>query len=622
MAKRSDSQTLADRAHNKILGTTASGAADSGTRAVADAIGKSVAAAVGRNAGRDVSGQARDAAGRFTAAGAAAESASRSVQALTYASEKFGNVAGRATSAAAEGLGRIASTALNVATRVAEIGVAAGLALAVHGVLGLNQELEQTQISLGAVFQAQGYYKTFEDGFARSGREVAAMRKEVMKLPGTFNELAEIMTTIASPAAATGMSIDQMRKLAEQTMLTAAILKVPQDMAAREMAMLLGGRAGAHNVLGTRLGLVGSEAQKFNKEDPAKRFQDLEERLNRYSGAADRFSTSFKANATTMKDNLMAFEQLATKPLFDAVNRSLSRANAYIDSHHERLTLIADLVGNRISGYWERIESAFVRIEPLAARIAKHIANVSGQDLADGVKKAAEIALALKLAPTALSLAAQGAVSAGSSIGGALGAVGALPVTIMAVAAGAVAAFAAFGEAHALADTSSPYHADAVRAAKTMGDGLSELGEAVKPTIGLFDKLGVSLTEFTGNLLRGFSQFTQGWRALPSRFRGEQAPDRSEYLPADMGLGAPASVGLSRIGEAGNQGFWDNLGKIAVKELTPRKAPITNIGTVNITVKGSDDPARVARLTMDHLERIARNPKQSPFIPDYSSPRS
>jgi hypothetical protein len=592
-------------------------------------------------------GRNRDVRGRFTSgdgvAGKAGEAAS-AIAALGMSSDTFGKKFGEAARGATDGLGRIAEAAVHVATKLTEIGVAGGLALAVHGVASLNNELEQTQISLGAVFNAQGYYSTFEDGFKRATGEVAAMRKEVMKLPGTFNELAEIMTTIASPASQTGMNIDQMRKLAEQTMLTAAVLKVPQDMAAREMAMLLSGRAGAHNVLGTRLGLVGGEAKKFNEEDPSKRFADLETRLNRYSGAADRFALSFKANETTLKDNALFFEQLATKPLFDAVNRSLATANTWIDSHREKLSVIADLVGNRIAGYWDRAEAAFVRIEPVVERIAHHVMSMTSQDVEGSLKKAGEIGLAMKLAPSMLGVAGKGLGSLAESGMGALAGAGAA-ASSAALAVLAVAAIGAAGAADVLTDSTNKYHREATEAAQAIETdsktAWEDLKEDVQPALNAMhefgDFLGLGFTQDVGYAVKAWNwlrdqlrgndadsiearQTELARRAHPFQYSSDRPEDRA-YLPSDHGLGSIAGVGLARIGEGGNNAFWDAAGKAAVKELKPKLAPVTHIGQVNITVKGADDPSRVARLTMEHIERIARNPKQSPFVPDYTQPR-
>src|ERR1700722_14381869 len=73
----------------------------------------------------------------------------------------------------------IADKAIDVAEHIAKIGIAATVGVAAYGVMGLNNELEQTRISLGAIAQAQGFTKTFEQGFAMAGDQLTKMKQDV-----------------------------------------------------------------------------------------------------------------------------------------------------------------------------------------------------------------------------------------------------------------------------------------------------------------------------------------------------------------------------------------------------------------------------------------------------------
>ena len=72
-----------------------------------------------------------------------------------------------------------------------------------------------------------------------------------------------------------------------------------QSMIPREMAMLLAGRAGSHNVLGQRLGFTGDKAHALQQMAPEERLKAINTELDRYSAATDRFSHTFVANWTT-----------------------------------------------------------------------------------------------------------------------------------------------------------------------------------------------------------------------------------------------------------------------------------------------------------------------------------
>jgi hypothetical protein len=533
----------------------------------------------------------------------------------------------------------IADRALEVGMHFGKIAGLGAIGLAAYGVEHLNNQLEQTKISLGAIATAQGFADTFEKGFHLAGDQLAKMKQDVKTLPGDLGQLSDIMKMIATPAAHGGANLDQIRKLAGQTMLTSTILGVPQDVAAREMAGLLSGRAGSHNILGGRLGLLGEEAQKFNKLSPENRLARINEEIAKYSGAADRFGTSFVAQWTTLKDNVkygMVAE--GTDALFGRVKNSMAELNRYLDEHKDRIWATANLVGNRLASAWERVESVVIRVAPVIGRIANDINLMSFADIGAKAGHLAEIGLAAKVLGPAISGAGSavgsiarsvgpflgsvgGEAAGGSALGGVLGAA-ALPVTIVAVGAAAVATMAAFGEAHALLDKSSPYHKDAERAAANLAKGLGELGEATKPAVGWFDKLGVAITDFTGTLLRGGVEFFQGWHAVAHKYIAPIV-EMTPALPADKGFGPLAALGLIGIGEGGDQALWDRIGAAgaAAKHKVAPKDVHLHVGNIVIEVKGSDDPSRVARITVDTLKNWARNPTRSPGVPNYESAR-
>lgn len=565
-----------------------------------------------------------------------ANAAGRALEGLTAGAARMGSAFEKAGSAGGEALRSIADKAVHLTARLAEVGVAMGVAFAAHGVAGLNAELEQTQISLGAVFQAGGYYKNFESGFARATEEVTKMKREVMALPGTFGELAEIMTTIASPAAQTGASIDQIRGLAEKTMLTAAILKVPQDVAAREMAQLLSGRAGAHNILGTRMGLVGESARKFNEEDPSQRLKDIEGLFAKYAGAADRFAQSFKANSTTMKDNLLAFEQVATKPLFDKINHALAEANTWLDAHRDKVKEIADQVGNRLAVWWDKLEATFKRIEPTVERIAAHIGAMSDKEIGEHLKHAGEAALALKLAPGALSL---GAKVIGGLGGGGAAALGPAALGLGVFGAAGIGLAAAGG--HAAMDTTSVFHEQARvnwdKAKQEWSHGLDEASQgfvkswdAVKPAWeGLVNLVGAGVVDSIHGATIALEAMGEGFNMFGNwldnmKFRlghglnlfGTDDPKLKDDVVGGI---RDQTESLTTLADqfAGMRSEERQAEREAKQK--PKPSAVQNF-QVKIEVRGSEDPSRVARLVQHHLERIARNPTRSPHLPDYSSP--
>ena len=186
---------------------------------------------------------------------------------------------------------------------------------------------------------------------------------------------------IATPAGMGGANMDQIRKLAGRTMLTSTIVGVPQEVASREMAGLLSGRAGAHNILGARLGLLGGEAEKFNKMAPEARLAKINSELDKYQGAADKFGQSFIAQFTTLKDNLK-YSLLAesTSPLFEHVKRDLSAINGWFDHNQQRVQAFTNVVGRDLAGAWDKVASTVASLEPLIGKAVDRLLAPEGVD--------------------------------------------------------------------------------------------------------------------------------------------------------------------------------------------------------------------------------------------------
>ena len=123
--------------------------------------------------------------------------------------------------------------------------LSAGFYAAYEGVTKLNAELESTKISLGTIFKANGQTSDLASGFELATDQLAKMRKDARDLPGELEDLKRIFVTAAIPGFGAGADADRIRKLSASTMAFAAVAQVPQAVAARELAMLLEGRAGA-----------------------------------------------------------------------------------------------------------------------------------------------------------------------------------------------------------------------------------------------------------------------------------------------------------------------------------------------------------------------------------------
>ena len=318
---------------------------------------------------------------------------------LGRASEQASTLAGslgRAFEAGVEG-------AASLAVSLAKVGAVAAFGAVSYGTLLLNKELENTQIALAAIFGANSVTSSMPAGMTVAADVMTQMRKDAAALPGEFSDLVAIFKTISVPGFQAGASIDELRKLSAQAMAVSQVMGLPTEQASRELAMLLEGRAGAHNVLGMRLaGLGGDKAEHFNKLPAAERLVVVRTELGKFAPAIDAYAHSFEGLSSTLVDNAKRFLSVATSPLFDRIKGALSDANAWLDANDDSVSKWASAVGgklgdafdfarDKIRTWWpdieafaehayDRISSIWLRVGPLVEKVADRAAKALGDD--------------------------------------------------------------------------------------------------------------------------------------------------------------------------------------------------------------------------------------------------
>lgn len=256
-------------------------------------------------------------------------------------------------------LDAVAGKMFEVGSMAAKVGIAGAFGLATYGVVKYNNELEKTKIQLGALFTANGASSNIYKGLDMAGATMKQMRKDAASLPGEFSDLMNIYTMIATPGFKAGADKDQLRGLAAKAMATGATVGMPLDQVAREFAMLIEGRAGAHNVFGMRVaGLGGDKAAEFNKLKPEERLKRISSELDRFAPAIEIYKTSFEGMSTTLADNAKSLLGKVTEPLFNRVKSSLMYINDWFDGNEGYLKTKADAIGSKLAYAFDAGKSA------------------------------------------------------------------------------------------------------------------------------------------------------------------------------------------------------------------------------------------------------------------------
>jgi len=551
-----------------------------------------------------------------------------------------------------------------------KIGIGAGVAAVTYGVLGLNKELEATQVSLAAVLNSQGMAAGMADGMEMASGWLKQIKKDAKDLPGEFSDLLGIVQSGAGAAFNAGLDVKGFEAIAAQGMAAAKSMSVPIDQAGRELAQLLEGRAGGHNVFGTRLGI---HSEGFNEKDSAARLKILTEALAKFEPAIKTFGDTFVAQSSTLIDNAKTFLGAATGPLFVRIKDTLAEANSWFDANQDTILGWAHTVGDDLGwafdkgkekvleygppllGFFDRAKDKFIEIwtsaEPYLEKIGGLVKGfLNDPGAIDKLVKLVEAYAAVKVGGGIAGFAGgavpgSGAVGAGIQAGafgymagdyaGGLGAVGAgaaggaafggqvggasgaVVGGILGTVAGEFVTLDQELKAYQEAQLSNYMHLlefdrnshDAHGRIDTSSKGFADAVEAAAASANFLDSAFGNVATQMGIAAAKLNILTIEADSLKSRQ-------------------ASAAASAKQIDDAIAASNKKTEGERAAKraELDKKKAGAAgkggvSIGNVNITVSSNQSPGQIARDVMKEAVGMKRYRTSSPRVANYSAGR-
>lgn len=259
---------------------------------------------------------------------------------------------------------RLAALSMQVAGGVALGAVAGGVAALKTGIVDVNAKLEDMKLGFGTLFSAVGN-ESFTSGLGLADELIEGIRKDAKALPGEFQDFVGMAQTLSAPLLNAGHGVQSIRDMTRQTVVAAAALGIRYDQAGREMAMLVEGHAGGHNVLGTRLGITANTQVKgktWNDASSDERMKFLSAMLSKADAALGDYSRSWAGMTSTLSDSWKQFLGVATGPLFDRMKRSLGGVLEYLDKHQGKVDELAHRIGDGLVGAWDWLETRAVGV--------------------------------------------------------------------------------------------------------------------------------------------------------------------------------------------------------------------------------------------------------------------
>lgn len=548
---------------------------------------------------------------------------------------------------------------------------AAGISAAVAGAVALgikegfnfNNESEQaiigfgTQLAAGDVGRLPGDTEmdNFNNGIRLAQLSVAQMRKDASALPGEFKDLRGIAMSVANPLSQMGYDHNTIEDIAKKTMVAAAASggRVQMRTAGNEMAMLLHGSA-KHNLPLMQLLALG-DAKAFNKLSERERFKKIQESLSKRYMAEGTYSKSWDAIKTTALDNMRSLVGGAVNPLFENVKSRLTSLNG---EKFQRLWSIASKDAEKIGNWMSRafdsamntgmeiyrtwmpavmnfgsqlyngVKRAFEQVGPIFGQIGATVrAFMNDPDALGKLEGMLGKLVALRVGSGVMGMAGSGISSmASSGMGVAAMAEVAIPA---AVALGAVA-LAAEGAVHAMTDSQSQYHEEALAMGYLTETSITNLihnfGELDNATRPFRDSMGVTLVAVVGIAAEALNMLVvaataaaNAWDTIMNKMpkdAGSWIREKLGYMHEDNNgqFVIDRSKDFAELTESQMSIYQKAMDTgLTVEKMKEAKPPssTTHIHKVEIRVEGNEDPDRVAKVVYNKLIDMGKNPTTS-----------
>jgi hypothetical protein len=301
--------------------------------------------------------------------------ADRTSRALSAIGERGAAGMAMLGSAVAGAIDRMASLTVATAKWGAIAAVGGAVAATREGLVNVNAAIEKTQLGFATLFTMFDSAPSFAGGLQMARELIEGIRADAAALPGEFLDFAAMAQTMTAPLTQMHLGIDGIRRVTRETVVTAAALGVNYDQAAREMAMLLEGRAGAHNVLGMRLGIRADtrvEGREWHDASAADRLKFVEHLMGKTTPALDAYTKSWAGLTSTLVDAGKRFLGNATEGLFDRMKGGMLRLLAYTDTHKEQIRQLEISISNRLVSAYDWVEHRIQRIPGYVVWLEDH----------------------------------------------------------------------------------------------------------------------------------------------------------------------------------------------------------------------------------------------------------
>jgi len=260
---------------------------------------------------------------------------------------------------------------------VAGIGIAAGAQQLARRVLEIGSAAETSRIALGGMMQAGGATSSWNQSLQVSDALIERMRVHARELPGSFEDLQNVLGGGLAGGLGAGQSVAEIEALSARLMAVQRMRGIDSAQGGRDFGAILEGRAGVdvrtYSALRSQIGMT---ADEFNRLTPQRRFEVLSRAISGYDDAVRAYGNSWEAVSSTTRDMMTDLFRSATQPLFEGTRNTLAQVNQQLERAIPRAQALARTGVTRAMGFGRemfgiaRTQGAGGLIDALSRRMA------------------------------------------------------------------------------------------------------------------------------------------------------------------------------------------------------------------------------------------------------------
>jgi len=515
------------------------------------------------------------------------------------------------------------------------VGGAAGVGMAVKGIVGLHATAQDATNGIAALLNVQTG-APINTTLARARELVQGLKQDAAAGVGELNDYTQGFQRLLSPGLGAGGSLDQIKELNKLAIAGAGALYGaegtalgPADVA---QAILQGANPTETPVVMQALSASGVTQKKFNAMSQSDRLTTLLAAFGKFGPAIELMGKSWNAQMSTFQDSVKSVIADVTRPLFDKWTEQLRDVNDWFKEHQVQIKNITDTWGPKLVALWDHLvkqagtyaalvgAAAVAQVIPLGGAAARVGPGVAASGMPYLTRELAVVGGVVKAGGGGGVLAALG-----GSLSGIMGSLSALAGPLLIVAGAFLAVKGAIGEFPGLliwlGDEARQFMAaigdlgSAFGMLTARGSALNIVGAAIVGVIGgiigtMTDMVKVSATVVTafGLLFRvlGFIG-----KAIVAIFHGDIGV--LDTLKTDITGAAADAWALTKDmwvpKEVDTPAEWQG----PKQDLPTTKPPVVNIGqvTINQRIEANDDPVRIVRAFDSAIEHVEKYRRQS-----------